>query len=86
LGRIPEAKKAEGAKSDDSRPLDSMALEFEKAGGAMRLPRWLHWRTNRELQQELRAHLDIETQQISNAAWRRKRRIFRHAVLSAILR
>lgn len=27
----------------------------------MRLPRWLRWRTDRELDEEIQAHLDLET-------------------------
>jgi hypothetical protein len=28
----------------------------------MRLPRWLRWRTDRELDEEIQAHLDLETE------------------------
>src|SRR5262245_46730787 len=33
-----------------------------QSGGLMRLPRWLRWRSQKELEEELEAHLDLETQ------------------------
>src|SRR6266496_235794 len=37
-------------------------LETRRPGGMMRIPRWLRWRTNDELDQEIQAHVEIEIQ------------------------